>query len=107
MAKTESNTQPPRARYYNDIVCIGGGLSAIALGAHAKITYSFADIHYYDRNASMGGTWWINTYPGKHPSPHYPTNASVPTKAAQQERPATFPAHCIPSPSHQTRTGHA
>ncbi|KAA8892778.1 monooxygenase [Sphaerosporella brunnea] len=52
------------ARFYNDIVCIGGGLSAIALGAHAKITYGITDIHFYERHASMGGTWWINTYPG-------------------------------------------
>jgi cation diffusion facilitator CzcD-associated flavoprotein CzcO len=49
---------------YTDIVCIGGGLSALALGARLKLTYNHTSIHYYDRHSSLGGTWAINTYPG-------------------------------------------
>lgn len=53
---------PPCQR--SDIVCIGAGLSAIALGARLRLRHPAITIHFYDRNSSIGGTWYVNTYPG-------------------------------------------
>ncbi|RPB01313.1 FAD/NAD(P)-binding domain-containing protein [Choiromyces venosus 120613-1] len=58
---TSKTSPPPR---YNEIVCIGAGLSAIALAAQLHLQYSYTDLHIYERNAGIGGTWWANTYPG-------------------------------------------
>ncbi|KIJ24845.1 hypothetical protein M422DRAFT_253266 [Sphaerobolus stellatus SS14] len=52
---------PPR---FNEIVCIGAGISAISLGARLKQKYGFTDIHFYDRSRSHSGTWEANRYPG-------------------------------------------
>ncbi|CAZ81517.1 unnamed protein product [Tuber melanosporum] len=52
---------PPK---YTDVVCIGTGLSGIALGARLKTHYPHASAHFYDRNTNLGGTWHANTYPG-------------------------------------------
>ena len=56
-----SKTLPPR---FNEIVCIGAGISGVCLGAQLKRKYGFTDIHFYDRNARPGGTWEANNYPG-------------------------------------------
>lgn len=55
---------------YNDVVAIGAGLSGIALVARLKMVHNFTDVHLYERNSSSGGTWWVNSYPGKTRSPH-------------------------------------
>ncbi|CUS10077.1 unnamed protein product [Tuber aestivum] len=52
---------PPK---YTDVVCIGAGLSGIAVGARLKTHYPHASAHFYDRNTDLGGTWHVNTYPG-------------------------------------------
>ncbi|RPB05578.1 FAD/NAD(P)-binding domain-containing protein [Choiromyces venosus 120613-1] len=52
---------PPK---YTDVICIGVGLSGIALGARLKTHYPDASAHFYDRNTDLGGTWHVNTYPG-------------------------------------------
>ncbi|KAF8251677.1 monooxygenase [Wilcoxina mikolae CBS 423.85] len=58
------STSQPSPRFSSTIVCIGAGMSGIALGAHLKLSYGFTDVHFYEREASIGGTWWLNTYPG-------------------------------------------
>ena len=52
---------------YTPLICIGLGLSGICLGAQLKRKYGlkFADMHFYERNESHGGTWWVNRYPGE------------------------------------------
>ncbi|GJJ12941.1 hypothetical protein Clacol_007188 [Clathrus columnatus] len=49
---------------YTEILCIGVGFSGICLGAQLKRKFGFIDIHFYDRNASVAGTWYANQYPG-------------------------------------------
>jgi len=57
-------TPPPPSPKYTDVVCIGAGLSGIALGACLKTRYPHSSAHFYDRNTDLGGTWHVNTYPG-------------------------------------------
>ncbi|KAF8591636.1 monooxygenase [Ramaria rubella] len=49
---------------YNKVLCIGVGLSGICLGIQFKRKLGFEDIHFYDRNSTHSGTWWVNRYPG-------------------------------------------
>ncbi|KAH9210124.1 monooxygenase [Leptodontidium sp. 2 PMI_412] len=49
---------------YSTVACIGAGLSGIGLGAQLKRWYDFEDIQFFERHSTLGGTWWINTYPG-------------------------------------------
>lgn len=49
---------------YTEIVCIGLGFSGICLGVQLKRALGFDDIHFYDRNPSVAGTWYANQYPG-------------------------------------------
>jgi cation diffusion facilitator CzcD-associated flavoprotein CzcO len=58
------STSRPIPRRSSTIVCIGGGASAIALGARLKITYGFTDVAFYERDKQLGGTWSANSYPG-------------------------------------------
>jgi 4-hydroxyacetophenone monooxygenase len=44
------------------VVVIGAGLSGIALGA--KLGELGYDYQIFERNADVGGTWWLNRYPG-------------------------------------------
>lgn len=46
------------------VACVGGGLSAIALGAQLQRWYRLADIAIFERNEDLGGTWMSNSYPG-------------------------------------------
>lgn len=59
------NTEEKHQVKYNEIVCIGLGLSGICLGAKLRRKCgSTIDMHFYDRNESHSGTWWVNHYPG-------------------------------------------
>ncbi|KAF8583212.1 4-hydroxyacetophenone monooxygenase [Ramaria rubella] len=49
---------------FNEILCIGAGLSGVCLGAQLKRKLNFTDIHFYDKNVSHSGTWQANQYPG-------------------------------------------
>ncbi|KZS92905.1 4-hydroxyacetophenone monooxygenase [Sistotremastrum niveocremeum HHB9708] len=49
---------------YSTVVCIGAGISGICLGAQLQRQLGSTDIHIYDRNPDLGGTWWSNKYPG-------------------------------------------
>jgi 4-hydroxyacetophenone monooxygenase len=44
------------------VVIVGAGLSGIALGA--KLGELGYDYEIIERNTEVGGTWWINRYPG-------------------------------------------
>lgn len=50
----------------SQVACIGTGLSAIALGATLQRWYGVDDIRFFERHPSSGGTWYINSYPGKY-----------------------------------------
>jgi cation diffusion facilitator CzcD-associated flavoprotein CzcO len=43
---------------------IGGGPGGIAMGYHLKKTLKCDDFTIVDQNAGVGGTWYLNSYPG-------------------------------------------
>ena len=49
---------------YSQFACIGTGFSAIALGATLKRWYGITDICFFERHKQLGGTWFVNKYPG-------------------------------------------
>ncbi|PHH66380.1 hypothetical protein CDD81_7435 [Ophiocordyceps australis] len=49
---------------YSQFACIGSGFSAICLGATLKRWYGISDIRLFERHGDLGGTWFINSYPG-------------------------------------------
>ncbi len=46
------------------ILIVGAGESGIALGCRLKEELGFDQFRLFDRQAGLGGTWWINRYPG-------------------------------------------
>lgn len=49
---------------YTQFACIGTGFSGIGLGAQLKRWYNITDIQFFERQPSLGGTWYANRYPG-------------------------------------------
>lgn len=49
---------------YSQFACIGTGFSAIGLGATLKRWYGITDVRFFERHSQLGGTWFINQYPG-------------------------------------------
>ncbi|KAK1704332.1 hypothetical protein BDP67DRAFT_606482 [Colletotrichum lupini] len=49
---------------YSQFACVGSGFSAIGLGATLKRWYGIGDIKFFERHSDLGGTWFINQYPG-------------------------------------------
>ncbi|KAF8496937.1 hypothetical protein BU17DRAFT_72434 [Hysterangium stoloniferum] len=49
---------------FNEILCIGLEFSGICLGAQLKGKLHVTDIHFYDRNIHVAGTWHATRYPG-------------------------------------------
>ena len=53
-----------RSATYSRFACIGAGFSGIGIGATLKRWYGITDIQIFEREADLGGTWFINKYPG-------------------------------------------
>ncbi|KAH7029926.1 uncharacterized protein B0I36DRAFT_412440 [Microdochium trichocladiopsis] len=49
---------------YSQFACVGTGFSAIALGATLRRWYDIEDIVFFEQHGQLGGTWFINQYPG-------------------------------------------
>ncbi|KAL3420630.1 monooxygenase, flavin-binding [Phlyctema vagabunda] len=49
---------------YYPVVIIGAGESGIAMGARLKEQLKFDQFRIFDRQSGIGGTWYINRYPG-------------------------------------------
>lgn len=49
---------------YSQFACIGAGFSGIGLGATLKRWYGISDIRFFERHDQLGGTWYVNQYPG-------------------------------------------
>lgn len=49
---------------YYPVIIVGAGESGIALGCRLKEKLGFDQFRMFDRQAGLGGTWWINKYPG-------------------------------------------
>lgn len=49
---------------YYPVVIVGAGESGIAMGCQLIRKLGFDQFRIFDRQAGLGGTWWINRYPG-------------------------------------------
>lgn len=49
---------------YYPVLIIGAGESGIAMGCRLKEALGFDQFRIFERHAGIGGTWWINRYPG-------------------------------------------
>jgi cation diffusion facilitator CzcD-associated flavoprotein CzcO len=65
---------------YSQFACIGTGFSAIGLGATLKRWYGIDDVRFFERHSQLGGTWFVNQYPGNHTrvNPHFPQYLGTP-----------------------------
>ncbi|KAM5341523.1 hypothetical protein ACJ41O_014554 [Fusarium nematophilum] len=67
-------SQPTKDGHHRDVIIIGAGFGGIAMACQLKNKLNFTDICLLERQSGIGGTWWINTYPGiacDIPSPFY------------------------------------
>ncbi len=46
------------------VVIIGAGESGVALACQLKEKLGFDQFRIFEKQAGIGGTWWINRYPG-------------------------------------------
>ncbi|KAA8911060.1 hypothetical protein TRICI_003941 [Trichomonascus ciferrii] len=46
------------------VLIVGAGVGGIALACKLQMQLDFENYMIYDRNASVGGTWYMSTYPG-------------------------------------------
>lgn len=49
---------------YIPVIIVGAGESGIATACKLKSELGFDQFRCYDRQSGIGGTWWINRYPG-------------------------------------------
>ncbi|KAF2691355.1 FAD/NAD(P)-binding domain-containing protein [Lentithecium fluviatile CBS 122367] len=49
---------------YIPVLIVGAGASGIAMACRLKDELGFDQFRIFDRQAGIGGTWWINRYPG-------------------------------------------
>ncbi|KAF1841159.1 FAD/NAD(P)-binding domain-containing protein [Cucurbitaria berberidis CBS 394.84] len=49
---------------YYPVIIVGAGASGIAMACQLKQQLGFDQFRVFDRQAGIGGTWWINRYPG-------------------------------------------
>lgn len=57
-------SEAPAVRYL-PVIIVGAGESGIAMGCKLKSELGLDDFIILDRQQGIGGTWWINQYPGK------------------------------------------
>lgn len=58
------NAYEKDAHTYYPVVVIGAGESGIAIGCRLKEALGFDQFRIFDKQSGIGGTWWINRYPG-------------------------------------------
>ncbi|KAI9819853.1 MAG: hypothetical protein M1827_006422 [Pycnora praestabilis] len=49
---------------YYPVIVVGAGETGIAMGCRLKEVLGFDQFRIFDRQEGIGGTWWINRYPG-------------------------------------------
>lgn len=49
---------------YYPVAIIGAGASGIAMACRLKEVLGFDQFRVFERQGGIGGTWWINRYPG-------------------------------------------
>lgn len=58
------DTMTPVKRHEPRTIIIGAGVAGIALAANLKSKLKYNNFTIYEREKSIGGTWFLNTYPG-------------------------------------------
>lgn len=56
--------EPGLGHRHKKVIIIGAGFGGIAMACQLKRQLGCADFCLLDRQSGIGGTWWINTYPG-------------------------------------------
>lgn len=46
------------------VVIIGAGMGGIGMACNLKLQFGFDQFRIFERQSGIGGTWWINRYPG-------------------------------------------
>lgn len=59
-----TNLKTGAAVSYSQFACVGTGFSAIGLGATLQRWYGIDNIAFFEKFENLGGTWFINQYPG-------------------------------------------
>lgn len=54
----------PNMALDTDVLIIGAGMSGIGLAIQLQKTFRQASYEIIERTNSLGGTWFVNTYPG-------------------------------------------
>ena len=49
---------------YYPVLIIGAGESGVAMGCRLKEVLETDQFRIFERQSGIGGTWWINRYPG-------------------------------------------
>lgn len=49
---------------YYPVLIIGAGESGVAMGCRLKEVLGSSEFRIFERQSGIGGTWWINRYPG-------------------------------------------
>lgn len=49
---------------YVPVAIVGAGETGIAMGCRLKEALGFDQFRIFDRQSGIGGTWYINRYPG-------------------------------------------
>lgn len=50
---------------YSKLLIVGAGMGGISTAAYYKRKFRDEDFVIYERQRELGGTWWMNSYPGK------------------------------------------
>jgi hypothetical protein len=56
--------EPLGSREHVSVVCIGAGVSGLAVAIRVQETMKDCDFDIYEKNGDIGGTWLENRYPG-------------------------------------------
>jgi len=52
------------AHTYYPVLIVGAGESGLAMGCRLKEALGTDQFRIFERQSGIGGTWWINRYPG-------------------------------------------
>lgn len=47
-----------------DVLIIGAGISGIGFAVQLQKKYPRVSFEIFEKAEGLGGTWWVNTYPG-------------------------------------------
>jgi cation diffusion facilitator CzcD-associated flavoprotein CzcO len=61
---TKRNGYESDSYTFYPVLIVGAGESGLALGCQLKEQLGFDQFRIFDRQGGLGGTWWINRYPG-------------------------------------------